>query len=282
MNYSESTEKEKCMRCFVVGDVHGSLRGLKAMLTKLALTAQDELYFIGDLVGKGEDDWGVLEAVYSLPKRQILLGNHDLFFLKKHFHAFREGKLTERQTVLYRFLQKGSLAKWHARSDTLLVHAGIFPGWSLAQILSYAAEVEAALADESIFADYVDKHFFGDESLWASNLMGWSRMRCLINVFTRMRMIREDGHLDFSYMGELSEHAHGVVNDDRGMLTPWFFCREQWPCRQVVFGHWARLNGETRREDCVNIDGGFVYGGALIALECQSRQRTVLTQKDMV
>ena len=270
------------MRCFVIGDVHGSIQGLKVMLAKLALEAQDELYFIGDLVGKGEDDWAVLEEIYCLPKRQIILGNHDLFFLKTHFQAYVDGALTERQAVLYRFLQRGSLARWHARSDTLMVHAGVFPGWSLAQTLSYAAEIEAALADESIFSDYIAKYFFGDEDQWTVNLMGWSRMRCLVNIFTRMRMIKEDGHLDFSYMGALSASENSVVRVETGdVLTPWFFCREQWPCRRVVFGHWARLQGETGRQDCVNIDGGFVYGGSLIALECHSGECTVVTQEDM-
>lgn len=56
-------------------------------------------------------------------------------------------------------------------------------------------------------------------------------------------------------------------------LLPWFCTARQWPCRQVVFGHWARLDGQSYRADVVNIDGGCVYGGDLIALNCETGKR---------
>lgn len=257
------------MSCYVIGDVHGSLGGLDAMLAKLSLQSGDAVYFIGDLVGKGDNDWEVLDRVRQLPGGRIILGNHDLQFLQRHFSDYCSGSLSGSQRKSYEMLRGSAMARWHARSDTLMVHAGIWPGWSLEKSLIYAAEVEAVLRDDSLISGYFD-NFYGNEEQWQEKLLGWKRVRTIVNIFTRMRMLDTLQCMDFNYTGPTREE--GVIVDKK-RLVPWFEWFEQWPCRRIVFGHWAMLQGNSGRDDVINLDGGYVYGGELLAMNCDTGER---------
>jgi len=71
-------------RTFAIGDVHGDLAALEAVLAQLpALDADDTLVFLGDYVDRGPDSRGVVELVRSGLARRIpakivaLKGNHE-------------------------------------------------------------------------------------------------------------------------------------------------------------------------------------------------------------
>ena len=80
-------------RTIAIGDVHGDLKALEALLPRLpVLGAGDTLLFVGDYVDRGPDPAGVVRRVRSLQKetaaRLVLLrGNHEDAWLK----ACREG-----------------------------------------------------------------------------------------------------------------------------------------------------------------------------------------------
>ena len=266
------------MSCYVIGDIHGSIYGLSAMLEKLQLEERDQIYFVGDLVGKGDSDWAVLDKIASIPRSRVALGNHDLHFLKEHYLAYRQGDLSIVQKKGYEYLLAGSLAIHHAPSDTLVVHAGIWPGWSLKKVLSLASEIEAVLRDHSLIQSYFDV-FYGNENHWDDVLSGWERVRAIINILTRMRMLDKNFHLDFKYTGKIRSEGEGKPESSNGeTLVPWFNSRDMWPCKRIVFGHWAMLNGDTGRQDCINIDKGYVYGGSLLAL-CLDTGRRIEVRK---
>ena len=261
------------MTDFIIGDVHGCLDTLRLLCDQLQLSQGDRVYFLGDLVGKNNDDWGVLRFLEEIPAPQVILGNHDLHFLRVHHQKWSEGVLSDHQMTSYQRLQAGALAKWDPNSDTLMVHAGIWPGWSLATTLSYAAEVEAILGDPVLCKQYFAV-FYGDENEWRQDLIGWKRVRCLVNVFTRMRMINQQAQMDFSFTGPV-EPQGGTKKTDYPPddLMPWYSTRSEWPCQQIVFGHWAMLHGETGRKDVINCDGGCAYGGQLIGMRLDTGER---------
>jgi serine/threonine protein phosphatase 1 len=60
---------------YVVGDVHGCLDRLEALLDRLAPGPADLLVFVGDLVGKGPDGRGVVELVGEAPNMLSVRGN---------------------------------------------------------------------------------------------------------------------------------------------------------------------------------------------------------------
>lgn len=76
------------MRTFAIGDIHGDLPALEALLAKLPdLCETDTLVFLGDYLDRGPDSRGVVERVRNLhtqiPAQVIALrGNHEDAWLK--------------------------------------------------------------------------------------------------------------------------------------------------------------------------------------------------------
>lgn len=69
-------------RTLIIGDVHGCLEELEALLKKMEYCPQrDRLIFVGDLINKGPYSLEVLKKVLSLPA-EVIMGNHELGFLK--------------------------------------------------------------------------------------------------------------------------------------------------------------------------------------------------------
>ena len=73
------------MRQFVIGDVHGCNVSLLALLKKIDLKIDDELYFLGDYVDRGKDSKGVFDTIFTLRKTGhkvvCLLGNHEAMLI---------------------------------------------------------------------------------------------------------------------------------------------------------------------------------------------------------
>jgi serine/threonine protein phosphatase 1 len=62
---------------YVVGDVHGCLRPLEALLEELAVTPDDLVVFVGDLLRKGPDSAAVLDLVRSRENLFTVRGNNE-------------------------------------------------------------------------------------------------------------------------------------------------------------------------------------------------------------
>jgi serine/threonine protein phosphatase 1 len=69
---------------YAVGDIHGRLDKLDALLAMLPLEPGDRLIFLGDYVDRGPDSRGVVERLIDLADAYpcaFLLGNHESMFL---------------------------------------------------------------------------------------------------------------------------------------------------------------------------------------------------------
>ena len=69
---------------YAVGDIHGEVGKLDALLEKLPLEAGDRLVFLGDYVDRGLDSRAVVDRLIALQKSYecvFLLGNHESMFL---------------------------------------------------------------------------------------------------------------------------------------------------------------------------------------------------------
>jgi len=69
---------------YAVGDIHGSLPKLEALLDELPLEDGDELVFVGDYVDRGSFARGVIDRLIALEKEwpcTFLIGNHESMFL---------------------------------------------------------------------------------------------------------------------------------------------------------------------------------------------------------
>jgi serine/threonine protein phosphatase 1 len=66
---------------WVVGDIHGMLRPLKALLDAVRAADRDaRFFFVGDYVNRGPDSRGVIDLLLALPDARFVRGNHDDMF----------------------------------------------------------------------------------------------------------------------------------------------------------------------------------------------------------
>jgi serine/threonine protein phosphatase 1 len=110
---------------YVVGDVHGCLTELDALLDRLAPGRDELVVFVGDLVRKGPDSAGVVERVRAAPNFVTVRGNN-------------EEKLLRGETALDE-LDEADLAWLGAQPVAIswdggvVVHAGVDPRKPLVQ-----------------------------------------------------------------------------------------------------------------------------------------------------
>lgn len=85
----ESSKPKQKGRRFCFGDVHGRLDKLRALIKELRITKKDALYFVGDLIDRGNDSRGVLNYVRFLQKQcsvDVVMGNHEYLLLLAYYN----------------------------------------------------------------------------------------------------------------------------------------------------------------------------------------------------
>jgi len=78
---------ETTHRRIIIGDVHGHYEGLMLLLDAIAPDADDQIYFLGDLIDRGPDSANVVKFVQQ-HHYTSLLGNHEQLMLD----AFPNGR----------------------------------------------------------------------------------------------------------------------------------------------------------------------------------------------
>lgn len=69
-------------RTIIIGDIHGCYDELRDLLKRLALSADDRVVSVGDLVVKGEKNREVLELFSTDGRFAAVIGNHDRTLLR--------------------------------------------------------------------------------------------------------------------------------------------------------------------------------------------------------
>ncbi len=126
----------------VIGDVHGCLDELDALLRLLSVTSGEHLVFVGDLLDRGPDPVGVVRRVRELGARAVM-GNHDEKHVRFARHEARRRRepsyrnpmpLSEERRRQHYSLREDDLAFLAARPTYLrleppwvAVHAGFEP-----------------------------------------------------------------------------------------------------------------------------------------------------------
>ena len=64
-------------RVWVVGDVHGHLGTLRALMHRLNLAENDRVVLLGDMIDRGPDSAGVIEYIREHPQIHAIKGNHE-------------------------------------------------------------------------------------------------------------------------------------------------------------------------------------------------------------
>lgn len=258
------------MAWYAVGDIQGCLDPLRRLLDSVAFDpARDRLLAVGDLVNRGPASLETLRWLRGLgPAFDSVLGNHDLHLLAVA-GGIRPAHPRDTLEPVLRAPDRDELLAWLAQRRLLLhaqgivvVHAGIPPQWSLTAAEANAAEVEEVLRTRpgELLAG-----LYGDHPDWDPGLQGPPRWRAIVNAFTRMRFCTGTGALDL-------RTKTGPDQPPPGML-PWYAHPDRLTRdAEIVFGHWAALNGADCGPGLFPLDTGCVWGGRLRLLELTRRR----------
>jgi len=268
------------MATYAIGDIQGCFKELTALLHHIRYRpSQDTLWFTGDLVNRGPQSLEVLQFLSMNPgPMQVVLGNHDMHLLRI-FYANKAPSQNDTLNAVLDSKEASQLMAWliqhplihyDALRQTVLVHAGIWPSWSIEDASIYANEVHEALLDKTRRVDLLENMYGNHPNSWSPELINTDRLRFIINACTRMRFCKADASLDFSNKG-IETPAN---------LYPWF----QMPGRRasdtkILFGHWAALQGKANTPNVEALDTGCVWGGALTALCLETGQRFSVAAK---
>ncbi len=224
------------MRKIFIGDVHGCLEELQALVAKLGITAQDEVVFVGDLLDKGPDSVGVLRFVRELAVTHnvtLVKGNHEW----KH-ERFRKRSADTTMTIREELVEITGLLSpedivfldlalgYYRTGDYLVVHGGI------------PATLDALPTPP--------------------NMVGISAK--VRGVFEKLFMTR--------YLS--AETGKMLPLGTQGPNDPFWTALYDGRFGRVVFGHEAFLEGPQVTPHAIGIDTGCVFGGSLTALVVES------------
>ena len=264
---------------YVIGDVQGCFEALKALLKEIQFDAeQDFIWFAGDLVARGENSIAALRFIKKLAEQgaaAAVLGNHDLTLLA-YARGIKPVKEKDNVRDVIDAIDSDDLIDWLRKQpmclfpneQTILTHAGIPNIWSAEKTAQLAQEVEAIIAhdDFDVLDDFLKEMFGKEPALWSDQLQGHERIRCIVNYLTRMRLTDAEGRLEYSFKDALDDPM------PEG-FKPWFeFESQAAQTHQILFGHWAALNGKTISNKIQNVDGGCVWGNQLMAFRLEDQQ----------
>ena len=259
------------MATYAIGDLQGCYKEFRQLLDMLTFDAvADRLWLVGDVVNRGPESLTLLRFVKSLGDSVVMvLGNHDLHLLmvaggyaKQHgSDTFQDILNAPDRDDLLDWLRQQRLM--YVENNSVMVHAGLLPSWSIAQAEMLAKEVESALRG-SQFHEFLS-HMYGNQpDRWDDSLTGYDRLRVVTNAMTRMRVSSSDGRMNFAFKGQLKDIPTGYL--------PWF----EMPHRvsqdvTVICGHWSAL-GLQIRDNLIALDTGCLWGGSLTAVRLEDQE----------
>lgn len=255
------------MTIYAIGDVQGCFDALKNLLKEIHFSEdKDQLWFTGDIVNRGPDSLKVLEFVKSLKDNAItVLGNHDLHMLAVLTGLEKQRRKDTLDDIIHS-PRKHQIIDWvrqlpllHLNPDSnfVMVHAGLYPDWNIAEASSYAQEVERVLQGDN-FTDFFRNMYGNQPSKWEPGLSSWDRLRFITNCFTRMRLLDKDLNLDLHFKGSPEKAPRH--------LKPWYmYGEDKRNNHTILFGHWSTL-GYQSRDNVYALDTGCLWGGKLTAL----------------
>ena len=261
------------MAHYVVGDVQGCFKELEALLKKVEFNKEiDQLIFAGDLVNRGKDSHKVLEFCINNKKSVSgVLGNHDFYLLylieyqkkDKSLKKVLESKNLQQYQSWLKDLPLFLEIQIKETNEVFWIsHAGIPFIWSIDDAKKLSKEVQASLKNDA--SNILAKMWGDTPKKWNDNLKGYKRLRVIINYFTRMRYLSNDGSLKLDLKSKTAKKGY----------IHWFHqTKENLKNNEnIIFGHWASINGETNIDNIIGLDTGCVWGNKLTAIRLEDKK----------
>ncbi|WP_444995989.1 symmetrical bis(5'-nucleosyl)-tetraphosphatase [Aliikangiella sp. IMCC44359] len=261
------------MATYAIGDIQGCYQTFQKLLNTISFNpTKDTLWLAGDLINRGPQSLQTLEFIYQHKNSiRCVLGNHDLHFLavesQKHKankkDTFDELLNSPLCHLLAQWLIQQPLFHWDQSLNCAMVHAGVPHNWTIQQTLTYSQEVSNYL-QSSNHGKFFTQMYGNTPNHWDSKLQGLDRLRYITNALTRMRYCHQDGSLELTCKKPLGQQPSELV--------PWFEYTRSTPLDcDLVFGHWASLEGNCSTDRYHALDTGCVWGGKLTALRLEDK-----------
>ena len=260
------------MTCYAIGDLQGCYGAFMQLLDKLQFDpANDQLWLAGDLVNRGEDSLSVLRLLKELGNSvSCVLGNHDISLLAMHYGLFKRHSSLKKifkapdRDELIAWLESQPLIQVDKKRKICMTHAGLPPKWKVKEAQVYSQEIEQQLQGKNT-AEWLSNVYGDKPKQWKKSLEGYDRHRYILNAFTRMRFLKENGRLTFKLKNSPFSNKQRNSQDSKKYI-PWYEHPDRKSVNyQLIFGHWASL-GFYNDNHVIGLDTGCVWGARLTAI----------------
>ncbi len=256
------------MPTYAIGDVHGCYRELQRLLTVMPIDWDtDRLWMVGDLVNQGPDSLEVLRWARKTSNKmgdrfRTVLGNHELRLLALA-RDWTRPRTRDTVTEILKARDRDRLLDWlvsqpllHREDDVALVHAGLWPDWTLRSAEKRARRVEKALKKGKRKAKQLLSPPVGPSDMSESTM----ELAHALEAFTELRTC--------THKGKPCTYHGPPVAAPKGCL-PWFTVPGRRSAEvTIVCGHWGAL-GLRLQEGIFALDTSCVWGGALTAVRLE-------------
>ena len=160
------------MKTFVIGDIHGSLIGLRRCLQRSKFDYEnDRLIALGDVCDRGRDVAQCIDELLKIKHCVYIIGNHDLMALdwavngiKREewlsqgglmtIESYGDSKMTQAHID---FIQRGR--RWFEEGGRIFVHAGFDPELPIVEQSEDVLVWDRALVDLALRMQRAGKEF---------------------------------------------------------------------------------------------------------------------------
>ena len=270
------------MANYAVGDIQGCFEEFEKGLKKINFDkTKDYLWLSGDLVNRGPDSLKTLKKIYELRSRvHIVLGNHDLHFLARYFSNRKKHKNDTLDELLLNsdckkfanflikqpfFFSKKINLKNGLKKNFLMVHAGLPHNLSYKECIRLNKMAQEFIQENP--KKNLKKIFFHHRRTNFKIISVKDKLSFFINVLTRIRICDRNGKILFSFKKGLKDLPYNYL--------PWFKFKiaAMKGDKYLIFGHWAALNGKTRKKNIIGLDTGCVWGNKLTFLRLEDQKK---------
>ena len=250
------------MAIYLCGDIQGCYDSFQRVLTaaNFKLT-KDKLILLGDVVNRGPKGLETLEWIYKNRHNNVemILGNHDLHLIACYYGVRSQRKgdtLTEIiespkiETYIEFLCSRPFLIEF---DDFIASHAGIYPLMSLETAFQLNDKAHKLLMSQSTRVSFLESLFLAQDqqTSFHEELSLEEKLNFFINASTRMRALKEDSSLDFSFTGSLDEMPRELI--------AW---QQLYNKKTLYHGHWAALGFKVWPQ-VRSLDTGCVWGRKL-------------------
>ena len=270
------------MANYAVGDIQGCYKEFDKGLKKINFNEKkDRLWISGDLINRGPDSLKTLERIYSIRSSvNIVLGNHDLHFLARHYADRKAAKNDTLEELLAsskcekyaKFLLKQPFVfskkiklKNGDKKKYIMVHAGLPHYLTFKECMNLNKLSQEFLNKNP--KKNLKKIFFHHRKNNFKIISMKDKLAFFINAVTRIRICDKEGKIMFAFKKGLKDLPFNFV--------PWFKLKISALTRndRLIFGHWAALNGKTNKQNIIGLDTGCVWGNKLTFVRLEDNKK---------